>query len=184
MLHRAPARLGPLSSRYSRRSILKGLGVAPLAALAGGCGATDYVSSLFASTPGASTVTWTLKTTPGVNPDISERPSPIWVRLYQLRSTGVFGGADFVALFDRDIDVLGAEMLDRHEYVMVPHQTLGLQDPVTLHEDTRFIGVVGAYHDISRAHWREWVEVKPLDEHYTLTVDLERVALRMKLDKA
>lgn len=181
---RPPARQLPSLHAPSRRSVLKGLCAAPLAGLVAGCGAGEYVASLFSSDPRPSTITWSLETTPGVNPDITDRPSPIWVRLYQLRSIGVFGGADFTALFERDIDVLGAEMLQRYEYVMTPNHVVEPQkQPVTLHEDTRFIGVVAAYHDINRAHWRDMVAVNHQDHDYALKVDLDRIALRLSLEQ-
>lgn len=164
----------------SRRALLRGLAATPIVGALAGC---ETVSGLFSSDPEASTIVWQIEATPGVNPDISDRPSPIWVRVYQLRSIGVFGGAEFTDLFDHDVDLLGAEMLQRYEYVVTPNQVIEPQvPPVELHEDTRYIGVVAAYHDITRAFWRDTVEVAPMDEAYTLTIKLDRAALRLSLE--
>jgi type VI secretion system protein VasD len=138
--------------------------------------------SLFDGDPRPGTISWTLEAEPGVNPDVTDRPSPIWVRVYQLRSVGVFGGAAFQPLFDGDIDVLGAEMLQRYEYVLSPNQVIDpAPTPTELHEDARYIGVVAAYHDIDRAFWRDTVEVASLDTDYTLRITLDRLALRLDL---
>lgn len=171
-------------SMPSRRALLRGLSLTPVAAALSGCGTTDFISGLFSSDPRASMISWRLEASPGVNPDISGRPSPIWVRLYQLRSVGVFGGADFTDLFNHDIDLLGAEMLQKYEYVVTPNQVIEPQEPSeALHEDTRYIGVIAAYHDITRAFWRDTVEVAPLNEDYTLSVKLDRAALRLTLEQ-
>ena len=161
-----------------RRALLTGLVACSLAGSVAGC------ASWFTEDPRPSTLVWRLETTPGVNPDIAGRPSPIWVRVYQLRSIGVFSGAEFVSLFENDMDVLGAELLQRAEYVMTPHQVIDpQQDPVSLHEDTRYIGVCAAYHEIDRAFWRDTVAVTPLNEDYSLTVKLDRLALRLDLER-
>ena len=45
----------------------------------------------------------TLVATADTNPDGSGRPSPIVVRVYQLKTDGAFKGADFFALYDDEI---------------------------------------------------------------------------------
>jgi type VI secretion system protein VasD len=183
-MHRSvPARFRAVSLPYAanaplgRRSLLKSAVLLSAAGALSGC-------SMFSGGPRPSTIVWSLKAEPGVNPDVTDRPSPIWVRIYQLRSIGVFGGAQFQPLFDGDIDVLGAEMLQRSEYVLTPNQSIDPQPkPVNLHQDTRYIGVIAAYHEIDRAFWRDSVEVKPVDEDYTLKIGLDRLALRLDLQK-
>jgi type VI secretion system protein VasD len=85
-------------------------------------------------------------------------------------------------LFDGDIDVLGAEMLQRYEYVISPNQAIApAPTPTPLHEDTRYIGVIAAYHDIDRAFWRDSVAVSSTDVDYSLTIQLDRLAVRLTL---
>ncbi len=48
-----------------------------------------------------------------VNPDEHKRPSPVVIRLYELKSSVVFAKADFVDLFERDTDVLKGEYVDK-----------------------------------------------------------------------
>ena len=54
------------------------------------------------------------------NPDATGRPSPVVVRVYQLKTDASFNGADFFALFDDDQKVLGAELISRDEFVLTP----------------------------------------------------------------
>src|SRR6185436_10305384 len=62
----------------------------------------------------------TLVASADTNPDRSGRPSPIVVRVYQLKTDAAFSGADFFALYDDDQKVLGAELITRDEYVLNP----------------------------------------------------------------
>ena len=87
-----------------------------------------------------------------VNPDASGRPSPIVLRVFQLRNDGEFTAADFFPLYDKEKEVLGASFISREEYVLAPgeHRTLDL--PIS--QDARFIAVLAAYRDIHSSHWR------------------------------
>src|SRR5262245_30235333 len=87
----------------------------------------------------------TLVANADTNPDGSGRPSPIVVRVYQLKTDGAFKGADFFALYDDDQKVLGAEMISRDEYVLAPAERKTID--VTVSNDTRFIGALAAFRD-------------------------------------
>jgi type VI secretion system protein VasD len=79
------------------------------------------------------------------NPDGSGRPSPIVVRVYQLKTDAAFKGADFFALYDDDQKALGAELISRDEYVLNPSERKTID--VTVSRDTRFIGALAAFRD-------------------------------------
>jgi type VI secretion system protein VasD len=87
-----------------------------------------------------------------VNPDSSGRPSPVVVRLFQLRNDGEFASADFFPLYDKEKEVLGASFISREEYVLSPGETRAFELPIN--PDARFLGVIAAYRDIHAAHWR------------------------------
>ena len=94
----------------------------------------------------------------GVNPSVSKRPSPLLVRIYELKGDTAFNNADFVALFQRDQAELGADMVNREEIMLNPGETR----PITkkLAPETRFIGVFAAYRDLERSHWRAIVTIE------------------------
>lgn len=48
-----------------------------------------------------------------INPDDSKRPSPVFVRLYELKSPTKFNKADFIDLYERDEELLGGDMLGK-----------------------------------------------------------------------
>ena len=56
----------------------------------------------------------------GLNPSVSQRPSPLILRVYELRSTTAFTQADFMALYQGDQAALGGDLVAREEYTLEP----------------------------------------------------------------
>ncbi len=94
-----------------------------------------------------------------LNPSVSQRPSPLLLRIYELRATTAFNKADFVALYQADQTTLAADMLAREEWVLQPGENRAWQRP--LNDQTRFVGIFAAYRDIERAIWRAVAPVEP-----------------------
>jgi len=115
----------------------------------------------------------TLTAAADTNPDASGRPSPIIVRVYQLRTDAAFSQADFFALFDDDQKVLGPEMISRDEYSLTPAERRTIE--VTLSGETRFVGAIAAFRDIRNAQWRMLVPASR--KGLTVTVERLRVVL-------
>ena len=94
----------------------------------------------------------TLAASADTNPDATGRPSPVVVRVYQLKTDAAFKGADFFALFDDDMKVLGPELISRDEFVLNPAERKTID--VVVSRDTRFVGALAAFRDIRNAQWR------------------------------
>jgi type VI secretion system protein VasD len=89
---------------------------------------------------------------PTVNPDASGRPSPVVVRVYQLRGDAEFNGADFFAVFDHEKETLGASLILREERTLNPGEKAEFDMPVS--PDARFVGAVAAFRDIRSTRWK------------------------------
>jgi type VI secretion system protein VasD len=89
--------------------------------------------------------------TADVNPDGKGRPSPIVVRVFQLKTEAEFAKADFFAIYDREKEVLGGSLIAREEYTLEPGETEDMKFEIS--RDARFLGVLAAYRD-QGAHWR------------------------------
>ncbi len=111
---------------------------------------------------------------PNVNPDRAGRPSPIVVRIYELKSVAAFNGADFFALFDNEGAALSGELVGREEFQLQPGETR--QYRRQLQPDTKFIGVVGAFRDLEQSRWRQTVPV-PSKRSPTITIGLQARAV-------
>jgi type VI secretion system protein VasD len=86
------------------------------------------------------------------NPDGQNRPSPIVIRVYQLKDDAAFKDADFFALYDKEQPTLAASLISRQEFEVAP----GAQKLVDyqLAPDAKFFGVAAGYRNIRDAAWR------------------------------
>lgn len=105
-----------------------------------------------AKPPKPQPVTLTIAVSADVNPDSQTRPSPIVVRLYQLKDDAAFKAADFYALYDKDQATLGAALVSREDFEFAPGERHSADMPLST--DAQFIGVIAAYRDIRNAQWR------------------------------
>jgi type VI secretion system protein VasD len=94
---------------------------------------------------------------PDVNPDAMGRPSPVVVRIYQLRGDAQFEDAQFFALYDNEQATLGSSLILRDERTLFPGQKVSLD--LALSPDAGFLGVAAAYRDLRTARWRAVVGV-------------------------
>ena len=122
--------------------VIRAVALLALALLPGACGGG----------PAPTLVELTFVVAPDVNPDPSGRPSPIFVRYYQLGATSTFESADYFQLHDKDAAILGPTLLDRQELPLTPGSSQKIA--ITAKPGTAAIGVVAAYRDIDKAQWR------------------------------
>ncbi|MEJ2377134.1 MAG: type VI secretion system lipoprotein TssJ [Pseudolabrys sp.] len=105
-----------------------------------------------------------------VNPDIHGRPSPVVLRMYELKSLSAFNGADFFSLYEKDQGTLGSDMLAREEFFLRPGEKREFKRK--LQDDTRFVAVVAAFRDWEHSQWRSSMPVTP-GRRATVVVTLE-----------
>ncbi|WP_244830359.1 type VI secretion system lipoprotein TssJ [Caballeronia sp. TF1N1] len=96
---------------------------------------------------------------PTANPDHMGRPSPVLVRVYELKTTAAFDSADFFTLYGKDQATLGGDLNAKNEFLLKPGDSRIVEQPVQ--PGTKFVAVVAAYRDIERSRWRSTVPVPP-----------------------
>lgn len=112
-----------------------------------------------------------------VNPDHTGRPSPVIVRIYQLRNSGVFTSADFFNLYDNESNVLSGDLVTREEYNLLPGEIKSI-DPV-IDSQTHYIGVIAAFRDIEQSSWRA-ISVLPEKKFYKFSSPVINILLEKK----
>jgi type VI secretion system protein VasD len=117
-----------------------------------GCGKGPPPPLVIAPPPKPVPAALTIAASADTNPDATGRPSPVVVRVYQLKGDVAFTGAEFFPLFDDDQKVLGPELISRDEYVLAPSEKRTVE--VAVSDDTRFVGAVAAFRDIRNSEWR------------------------------
>jgi type VI secretion system protein VasD len=125
--------------------------------------------------PKPSTLSINIVTSASINPDARKRPSPVVVRVYELKSAAQFDSADFVSLYEKDQALLGADIVVRDEFVLQPGETKTINK--LLAADTKFIGVMAAFRELERARWRGLVALVP-GKNNAVTVSLDGIAVQ------
>jgi type VI secretion system protein VasD len=127
---------------------------------------------------GQADTTWqaSIEVSAKVNPDSHRRPSPVLIRLYELKAATAFIQADFVSLYQRDQAELGGDLLGREDYLLQPGERRPLQRK--LRTETRFIGALAAYRDIEHARWRAVLPV-PSSRSFQSTIRVAELSLTM-----
>ncbi|SAK89959.1 putative lipoprotein [Caballeronia pedi] len=106
----------------------------------------------------------------GVNPDRTGRPSPVVVRVYELKTTAAFDSADFFTLYGKDQATLGGDLNAKNEFLLRPGDSRSVEQ--TVQPGTKFVAVVAAYRDIERSRWRASAPV-PLNQTTVMNVRVE-----------
>lgn len=135
-------------ANVARRFFRYLLVLAALSALAG-CSSAAKVPVF---SPKPTIITATVDAAATVNPDANGRPSPVVMRMFELRSIAAFNNADFFSLWDREREVLSAEMTGRDEFQLRPGDQKKFER--ILQPETRYVGVIAAFRDLDRAGWR------------------------------
>ena len=112
-----------------------------------------------------------------VNPDARKRPSPVVVRIFELKAPTLFEQADFVSLFEKEQATLGPELISREEFVLRPGETKPLSKPLS--PDTKFVGVMVAFRELERARWRAVVPVAAGKKN-VVSIDLADITVQAK----
>ncbi len=107
-----------------------------------------------------------------VNPDIDGRPSPIVVRIYELKNLGKFEVGDFFKLFEEYDAFLGGDLVASKLFHLQPGDKKTLKHPVAA--ETNYIAVTAAYRDLNRAVWRA---AKPLEADLSSRIEITLDAL-------
>lgn len=105
-----------------------------------------------------------------LNPDINGRPSPIVVRLIELKHPVAFENADFFSLYQQPKDILSQDLVSTEELELRPGENRELK--LTVQPGSRYVGVLAAYRDLPESSWRYVITLQPEDiNHVALNLD-------------
>lgn len=118
-----------------------------------------------------------------INPDGKGRSAPVLVRVYELKTSGAFEQADYIALESLDKTLLAQDLLVRDEFVLRPGETRDLERK--LDADTRALGFLVGYRELGKATWRMVHKLPPAPEAawYRAAVPARKIKLHVSLDQ-
>lgn len=86
----------------------------------------------------------TLKVASDINPDDNNRPSPVFVRFYQLKSATAFEKADFIDIYERDKEIFGGDIVSKQTLKpLIPGETR--IEKLVLEPGTRAIAIYAEF---------------------------------------
>ncbi|MDH5179567.1 MAG: type VI secretion system lipoprotein TssJ [Gammaproteobacteria bacterium] len=98
-------------------------------------------------------LTLTFKVAADINPDESRKPSPLFIRLYELKSTKMFNQVNFIDLYERDKEVLGEDMIAVQKLKRIrPGEDR--EDHLVLDEKTKFVGLYAEFLNYKNAKYK------------------------------
>lgn len=111
-----------------------------------------------------------------LNPDINGRPSPIVVRLIELKHPVAFENADFFSLYQQPKDILSQDLVSTEELELRPGENRELK--LSVKPDSRYVGVLAAYRNLPESSWRYVITLQP-QEINTLTLKLDALGIKV-----
>lgn len=109
-----------------------------------------------------------------LNPDLDGRPSPVVLRLLELKHPVAFENADFFSLYERARETLALDMVASEELEIRPGERRELK--LSIDKDSRYVALLAAYRDLPETRWRYVIAVPP-QERTRVTLHLERSGL-------
>ena len=95
-----------------------------------------------------------------VNPDDDKKPSPLFVRMYQLKSAKMFNKANFIDLYEKDKDVLGADMISKQKLHRIkPGESRS--ESFVLNKEANYIGLYAEFLQYKNSSFKLLIPVVP-----------------------
>ncbi|MCF6281084.1 MAG: type VI secretion system lipoprotein TssJ [Candidatus Polarisedimenticolaceae bacterium] len=111
-----------------------------------------------------------------LNPNSDGKPSPIIVRLYELKKEALFQDSDFFDLYDNDLKILATDLISRNELEFRPGEDRTIK--YELDPATRFIALIAAYRDLDSAQWRVSTKVaQQMTNTFIVNLEREKITL-------
>jgi len=109
-----------------------------------GCAATEHAAAVPYSI--------TFNVAADVNPDLNRKPAPIVLKVFQLKTTSAFDGADFFSLQGKPDEALAGALLGVDRVILRPGESRTLRYPGSV--DARAVGVVAEYRSLEQNRWK------------------------------
>lgn len=93
-----------------------------------------------------------------INPDETGLPSPLFVRMYELKSSNMLNKANFLDIYERDEEILGADLVVQHKLKRFkPGENR--TDEFVLDPETKFVGLFAEFFDFKTSSYKLLIPV-------------------------
>ncbi|MCY1669054.1 type VI secretion system lipoprotein TssJ [Rhizobium sp. SL86] len=119
--------------------------------------ATPFLLAGCSSLPDPTPIDVIINADANINPGETGQPSPVVVRIYELKGIKAFNNASFFD-FDDDTKLLGADLISSREYELLPGTERKYDSEIS--SEAAHIGIVVSFRDIQAAKWRDSIELE------------------------
>ncbi len=88
-----------------------------------------------------------------INPDESGKSSPVFLRMYELKSPQLFNKADFISLYEQDKDVLAKDFIAKQELKRIAPGDQR-EERFVLTGETQYVGIYAEFFDYENAKYK------------------------------
>ena len=113
-----------------------------------------------------------------INPDDSERASPLVIRLYELKDNKKFEGMEFYDIYLNDKKILGKNLIDKHKLKHFVPDTKRKKQFV-LNKKTKYVGLFAEFSNYKDSEFRAVVEIDP---HFDRKIDIVLTGTSLHVD--
>ncbi|MEZ5666436.1 MAG: type VI secretion system lipoprotein TssJ [Alphaproteobacteria bacterium] len=109
--------------------------------------------------PPPTAVTLSVEASPFLNPDRTNRPSPVVVVIYGLTDDAAFNNGGYYELFEQDQQTLGEAIKTKQQFIIAPGDIKDVE--LALDPAATFLAVLAAFRDIDNAKFSASVPLTP-----------------------
>jgi len=113
-----------------------------------------------------------------INPDDSERASPLVIRLYELKDNKKFEGMEFYDIYLNDKKILGKNLIEKHTLKHFVPDTKRKKQFV-LNKKTKFVALFAEFSNYKDSEFRAVVEIDP---HFDRKIDVVLTGTSLQVD--
>lgn len=117
------------------------------------------LSACAARPPEPTRVSISIETSGDINPNPTGRPSPLTLRIYQLKSPSSFQDADFMSLYEKEDAVLGRDLAKREEVLLKANEKRNVNFEAEM--DTTAIGLLAVFREYEQAQGKATAALIP-----------------------
>lgn len=116
-----------------------------------------------------------------INLNASNDPSPILLRVYELKMKTAFEQASFFDLLDNDTMKLGQDLIAKREFEVKPGEKSSFKRDSPA--EAKHVGVIAGFRQIDVAQWRSIVDIVP-DRNNAFLITVNALAVKIALQNA
>ena len=98
-------------------------------------------------------LTLSFKVESDINPDENKTPSPLFIRMYELKSPKLFSKANFIDIYEQDKEILGADFVGVQKLKRLkPGEDR--ENSFVLSKDTKYVGLYAEFLEYKNAKYK------------------------------